>query len=223
MWVDRHPRNTADPMTTSEPIRILCVEDHRIVREGIRLLLEREPDLAVVAVAETGEQAVSEYRAHRPDVTLMDLQLPGMSGLDAIRAIRKDHPDARIVVLTMYQGDEAIFRALEAGAATYLLKDSLADELIDLVRGVHAGERPMLPAIEAKLSEHSKRPRLTPREVEVIKLVSEGFRNREIAAMLGISEETAQVHLRNIFQKLGTRDRTAAVQVALRRGILHIR
>lgn len=206
----------------SEPIRILCVEDHRIVREGIRLLLEREPDLAVVAVAENGEQALAEHRAHRPDVTLMDLQLPGMSGLEAIRAIRKDYPDARIVVLTMYQGDEAIFSALEAGATTYLLKDSLADELIDVVRGVHAGGRPMLPAIEAKLSEHSNRPRLTPREVEVIKLVSEGFRNREIAAMLGISEETAQVHLRNIFQKLGTRDRTAAVQVALRRGILQV-
>lgn len=206
----------------SEPIRILCVEDHRIVREGIRLLLEREPDLAVVAVAENGEQALAEHRAHRPDVTLMDLQLPGMSGLEAIRAIRKDCPDARIVVLTMYQGDEAIFSALEAGATTYLLKDSLADELIDVVRNVHAGGRPMLPAIEAKLSEHSSRPRLTPREVEVIKLVSEGFRNREIAAMLGISEETAQVHLRNIFQKLGTRDRTAAVQVALRRGILQV-
>lgn len=206
----------------SEPICILCVEDHRIVREGIRLLLEREPDLAVVAVAENGEQALAEHRAHRPDVTLMDLQLPGMSGLEAIRAIRKDYPDARIVVLTMYQGDEAIFSALEAGATTYLLKDSLADELIDVVRGVHAGGRPMLPAIEAKLSEHSNRPRLTPREVEVIKLVSEGFRNREIAAMLGISEETAQVHLRNIFQKLGTRDRTAAVQVALRRGILQV-
>lgn len=206
----------------SEPIRILCVEDHRIVREGIRLLLEREPDLAVVAVAENGEQALAEHRAHRPDVTLMDLQLPGMSGLEAIRAIRKDYPDARIVVLTMYQGDEAIFSALEAGATTYLLKDSLADELIDVVRSVHAGGRPMLPAIEAKLSEHSNRPRLTPREVEVIKLVSEGFRNREIAAMLGISEETAQVHLRNIFQKLGTRDRTAAVQVALRRGILQV-
>ena len=206
----------------SEPIRILCVEDHRIVREGIRLLLEREPDLAVVAVAENGEQALAEHRSHRPDVTLMDLQLPGMSGLEAIRAIRKDYPDARIVVLTMYQGDEAIFSALEAGATTYLLKDSLADELIDVVRGVHAGERPMLPAIEAKLSEHSSRPRLTPREVEVIKLVSEGFRNREISAMLGISEETAQVHLRNIFQKLGTRDRTAAVQVALRRGILQV-
>ncbi len=206
----------------SEPIRILCVEDHRIVREGIRLLLERETDLAVVAVAENGEQALAEHRAHRPDVTLMDLQLPGMSGLEAIRAIRKDYPDARIVVLTMYQGDEAIFSALEAGATTYLLKDSLADELIDVVRSVHAGGRPMLPAIEAKLSEHSNRPRLTPREVEVIKLVSEGFRNREIAAMLGISEETAQVHLRNIFQKLGTRDRTAAVQVALRRGILQV-
>ena len=206
----------------SEPIRILCVEDHRIVREGIRLLLEREPDLAVVAVAENGEQALAEHRAHRPDVTLMDLQLPGMSGLEAIRAIRKDYPDARIVVLTMYQGDEAIFSALEAGATTYLLKDSLADELIDVVRNVHAGGRPMLPVIEAKLSEHSNRPRLTPREVEVIKLVSEGFRNREISAMLGISEETAQVHLRNIFQKLGTRDRTAAVQVALRRGILHV-
>lgn len=210
-------------MTMSDPIRILCVDDHRIVREGIRLLLEREPDLTVVAVAETGEQAVSKYRAHRPDVTLMDLQLPGMSGLEAIRAIRNDHPDARIVVLTMYQGDEAIFSALEAGAATYLLKDSLSDELIDVVRSVHAGGRPMLPAIEAKLSEHSNRPRLTPREVEVIELVSEGFRNREIAAMLGISEETAQVHLRNIFQKLGARDRTAAVQVALRRGILHLR
>ena len=206
----------------SEPIRILCVEDHRIVREGIRLLLERETDLAVVAVAENGEQALAKHRAHRPDVTLMDLQLPGMSGLEAIRAIRKDYPDARIVVLTMYQGDEAIFSALEAGATTYLLKDSLADELIDVVRSVHAGGRPMLPAIEAKLSEHSNRPRLTPREVEVIKLVSEGFRNREIAAMLGISEETAQVHLRNIFQKLGTRDRTAAVQVALRRGILQV-
>ncbi len=152
----------------------------------------------------------------------MDLQLGSMSGVDAIRAIKSEAGDARIVVLTMYSGDEDIYRALEAGAVTYLLKDTLSDDLIRVVRDVHDGKQPIGPDVEARLAERAARPRLTPREVQVIELVAQGMRNKEIAAALGISEETAQVHVKNILSKLRVKDRTAAVSVALRRGIIHI-
>ena len=208
---------------THTHIRVLCVDDHRIVREGIALIIDRQPDMEVVGSAADGEEAVAQFKRHRPDVTLTDLQLPAMTGLEAIKAIREDDPDARIIVLTMYQGDEDIHRALSAGATTYLLKDTLSDDLIRFVREVHAGRRPIRPEVKARLDERASQPTLTPREVQVMELVALGKRNKEIAAVLGISEETVQVHLKNIFVKLKVSERTAAVNVALRRGIVHIK
>ena len=180
-------------MTTPSSIRVLCVDDHRIVREGIALILAREPDIEVVASAANADEAVAEFKRHRPDVTLMDLRLGERNGIDAIKEIRRDYPDARIVVLTMYQGDEDIHRALSAGAATYLLKDALSDDLIRVVRDVHAGGHPMAPDVRAR-----------------------------IAAILGLSDDTVPVHVKNIFAKLRVNERTAAVNVGLRRGIIHI-
>jgi DNA-binding NarL/FixJ family response regulator len=209
-------------MTSGKPVRLLCVDDHRIVREGIALILAREPDMTVVATASTAQEAIVEYKKHRPDVTLMDLRLGDGSGIDAIRAIRQESPTARIVVLTMYQGDEDIHRALSAGAATYLLKDSLSDDLIRVVREVHTGGRPMAEDVRARLDQRAAQPTLTPREIQVLQLVSQGKRNKEIAAILGLSEDTVPVHVKNIFAKLRVNERTAAVNVALRRGIIHI-
>lgn len=209
---------------TGATISVLCVDDHRIVREGIALIIERQPDMKVVGSAATGEEAVEMHRRTRPDVTLMDLQLGAMSGVQAIRAIRAETAHARILALTMYQGDEDIYRALEAGAAAYLLKDTLSDDLIQVVRDVHAGGSPSLGAdVRARLAERASRPTLTAREQQVVELIALGMRNREIAVALAITEETAQVHVKNILAKLGAKDRTAAVNVALRRGIIHIR
>ncbi len=208
--------------TTPAPVRLLCVDDHRIVREGIALILAREPDIVVVATAATAEEAVIEFKRHLPDITLMDLRLGDRSGIDAIREIRQEYPTARIVVLTMYQGDEDIHRALSAGATTYLLKDSLSDDLIRVVREVHAGGHPMPPDVRARLDQRAAQPTLTPREIQVLQLVSQGKRNKEIAAILGLSEDTVPVHVKNIFAKLRVNERTAAVNVALRRGIIHI-
>ena len=207
---------------TPDRIRVLCVDDHRIVREGIAIIIGRQPDMEVVGLAATGDEAIASYQRVRPDVTLMDLQLGSVSGVEATRAICGADPTARIIVLTMYQGDEDIYRALEAGAATYLLKDTLSDDLVRIVRQVHAGEHPVRPDVQARLAERATRPALTPREIQVIGLISEGMRNKEIAASLGISEETAQVHVKNILAKLHVQDRTAAVTVALRRGIIHL-
>jgi two-component system NarL family response regulator len=204
-------------------IRVLCVDDHRIVREGIALIIDRQPDMEVVGAASTGERAIAMFTRYRPDITLMDLQLGRMSGLDAIAAIRHEHPDARIVVLTTYDGDEDIYRALEAGAATYLLKDTLSDDLIRVVREVHAGKRPLGADVQARLDERASHPPLTPREIEVLELVTKGMRNKEIAAQLEITEDTVSVHLRNTFAKLKVNERTTAVTVALRRGIIHLR
>jgi DNA-binding NarL/FixJ family response regulator len=204
------------------PIRILCVDDHRIVREGIALIISQQPDMRVIAFAATGEEAVQKFDQHRPDVTLMDLRLGKTTGLDALVAIRGQHRDARIIVLTMYQGDEDIHQAMKAGAATYLLKDSLSDDLIRVVREVHGGGQPISPDVRARLEERAAQPTLTPREIQVLKLVAAGHRNKEIAALLGLSEETVPVHLKSIFSKLGVNDRTTAVNVALRRGFVHI-
>lgn len=203
-------------------IRVLCVDDHRLVREGIAALIGRQADMEVVGSAATGEEAVALFQRHRPDVTLMDLQLPTMSGVDAIRAIRREHADARIIVLTMYPGEEDIYRAFDAGAATYLLKDMPSDEFIHAIREVHAGSRPLPPDIQARLDERATHRPVTPRELEVLELISQGMRNKEIAAALAITEETVQVHLRNIFAKLNVNDRTAALTVAVRRGLIHL-
>jgi DNA-binding NarL/FixJ family response regulator len=207
---------------TAPRIRVLCVDDHRIVREGLALIIARQPDMKVVGFAATGQEAVLQWRRHKPDITLMDLRLGEMSGLDAIRAIRREEPTARVIVLTMYQGDEDIHQALAAGAATYLLKDTLSDDLIRTVRQVHAGGHPMGDDVKARLSERGAQPPLTPREIEVLRLVAQGHRNKQIASLLHLSEETVPVHLKNIFAKLKVNERTAAVNVALRRGIVHI-
>jgi DNA-binding NarL/FixJ family response regulator len=207
---------------TRAPIRVLCVDDHRIVRDGIALIIDREPDMKVVARAATGEEAITLFQKHRPDITLMDLQLAAMSGVEAIRAIRKQDPAARVVVLTMSRGDEDVYRALEAGAATYLLKDTAFEDLVRVVREVHAGEQPEFTQdVKDRLVERAGRPTLTPREIQVLELVRRGLRNREIAASLAISEETVQSHVKSILAKLDVQDRTAAIDVALRRGILH--
>lgn len=203
------------------PIKVLCVDDHGIVRDGLLSLFSKHSDIKVVAMAASGEEAVTLFRAHRPDITLMDLQLPEMSGLDAIRAILREFPSARIIVLTMYEGEEDIFRALEAGAVTYLLKDMLGEDLLRVIRAVHAGERPIHPHIQARLDGRTG-PSLSPREQQVIELISLGMRNKEIATALGIREETAQVYVKKLFAKLKVHDRTAALAVALQRGILHL-
>ncbi len=205
-------------------IRLLCVDDHRIVREGIALIIGGQPDMEVVGLAGTAEEAVDLFRRRRPDVTLMDLQLGAVSGVHAIGTIRQEFPDARIIALTMYRGDEDIHRALEAGAIAYLLKDSLADDLLGIVREIHAGHRPDFTAeIKARLAERAHRPSLTPRENQIIELIAQGMRNKEIAMTLAIGEETTQSHIKNILAKLDAKDRTAAVNIALRRGIIHIR
>jgi DNA-binding NarL/FixJ family response regulator len=207
---------------TQERIRVFCVDDHRVMLDGLALLIGRQPDMEVVGSATNGEQAIDHVSRMKPDVTLMDLQLPGVSGLDAIRQIRRADPAARIVVLTMYQGDEDIYRALEAGAATYLLKDSLSEDLVRVIREVHIGGRPVMPDVEAALAGRRKQPPLTPREVDVVRLIAEGMRNKEIAVTLGISEQTAKVHVKNILAKLSVSDRSAVIPVALRRGIIHL-
>ena len=203
-------------------IRVLIVDDHRLVLEGIRLIITREPDMAVVAAASTVAEAVSAYRRERPDMMLLDLQLGNESGVTAIRAVRTDFPDARIVVVTMYHGHEDIYRAMQAGATTYLVKNSLADDLIRTLRDVHAGERPVSADVEAILRERATQPSLTAREVQVLELIAQGRRNKEVAAALAISEETVGVHVKNLLAKLKVNDRTAAVHLGLRHGIIHI-
>jgi two-component system, NarL family, response regulator len=202
-------------------ITVLCVDDHPVVLDGISQKISSQGDMCVVGLAKDGRQAVELFKRHRPDVTLMDLQLPTTSGLQAIRAIRVEDPKARIVVLTMYQGDEDIFRALESGATTYLLKDTLSDDLVRVVREVYAGSTTLPPNVATRLAARSTQRHLTTREVEVLERIAEGLRNKEIGAVLRISEETVQVHVKNILSKLGVNDRTAAVTVAFRRGIIH--
>ncbi len=209
-------------MTKPAPIKVFCVDDHRIVREGLELIIGRQDDMAVVGVASSAAEAIERYGRYRPDVTLMDINLGDADGVDAIRAIKKQDAHARIVVLTMYNGEEYIHRALEAGAASYLLKDTLSDYLIDVIRAVHEGRPTLAPEVRARLAERSHQMQLTPREVQVVELISQGMRNKEIAAALGISFETAQVHVKNILAKLKVQDRTAAVGVAVRRGIIQL-
>jgi DNA-binding NarL/FixJ family response regulator len=206
----------------SERIGVLCVDDHQIVREGIVSIVGRQSDMEVTGTAANGLEAVEAFLQNRPDVTLMDLQLPTMSGLDAIKAIRREDPHASVIVLTMYHGEEDIFRALEAGAATYLLKDSISDDLTTMIRDVYEGGRPIPPNIAKVLATRATQALLSAREVEVVQLIAQGLRNKEIATALHITEETAKVHVRRVFAKLDVNDRTAAVRVALRRGIIHL-
>jgi two-component system NarL family response regulator len=203
-------------------IRVLVIDDHPMIRAGLTATIAPEPDMTVVASVATGQEGVELYRLQRPDVTLMDLRMPGMGGLDAIRAIRAEFPSAKIIVLSTYEGDEDIYRALDAGAVTYLLKDTLAEKMMGLIREVAAGGRPIPPDVAQKLTDRMFQPALTNREVQVMQLLARGMRNKEIAAKLNISEETAHGHVKNILAKLSVHDRTEAVAVAARRGIVHL-
>jgi len=203
-------------------IRVLCVDDHPLLREGVARKIERQPDMEVVDTAGTGQEAVMLYRRHRPDVVLMDVQLPGMGGLQAIEAIRRDDPNAKIIVLTIMGGDEDIYRAIHAGAASYLLKSSLSADLVSIVRQVFAGERPMSPEVAERLALREGQCGLSARETQILELIAKGFRNKEIAGELGIGHETVQTHIKRLFAKLHVSDRTAAVTVALSRGIVHL-
>jgi DNA-binding NarL/FixJ family response regulator len=206
----------------SRPIRVLCVDDHRLMREGVARIVGVQPDMEVVAEASNGEHAVAQFLASRPDVTLMDLQLPGTSGSEATRRIRQIDHSARIIMLTMYHGDEDVHRAFEAGAMGYVLKDTISDDLIHVIREVHAGRRVVTPDIQQALDERARRPTLSLREWQVLELMAEGMRNKEIAVALGISADTVGMHVKNLYTKLDVHDRTAAVAKAIRRGIIRI-
>jgi DNA-binding NarL/FixJ family response regulator len=203
-------------------IRVLCIDDHHVVRQGIALLLSLEPDLEVVASAASEEEAMTEFRRHQPDVTLLDLELGSMSGLEVLRAIRNENARARVIVLTIHDEADNIASALRSGAATYLLKDTFAGDLVKVIREVHAGARPLRPEIAERLASSIGQPTLTLREIAVLELAAQGLRNKEIAAALGITELTAQTHIRNVLAKLNVNDRTAAVTVGLRRGIIRL-
>ncbi len=203
-------------------IRILTADDHPVVRTGIAALIANEPDMAVVAEAADGADAVALYEAHQPDVVLMDLRMPNMDGVAAIRAILSGNPDARVVALTSYEGDADIYRALDAGACAYLIKDMLGEEMIGAIRQAADGKRVIPPAVANRLAEFTPRIDLTAREVEVLRLAARGLRNRDIARVIGRTEETVKVHLKHVMSKLGVADRTEAVTVALQRGIIHL-
>jgi RNA polymerase sigma factor (sigma-70 family) len=208
---------------TAERIRVLCADDHRIVREGISLIISQQPDMEVTGAATSGEECLAMFRRRRPDITVMDLQMGGMSGVETIRAICKEDPDAKVIVLTMYIGDEDIHQAITAGARAYLYKNTISDDLLRVIREVHRSQEPIISAeIQARLDERAGRPRVTPREVEILELISQGLRDKEIAEAIGISENTVYVHVKNILAKLEARDRTAAVRAAMRRGIIHM-
>ena len=203
------------------PLRVLTADDHPVVREGVRAMIANESDIVVVAEATDGCDAVALYHEHLPDVVLMDLRMPCMDGVDATRAIVAAHPDARIVALTSYEGDADIYRALDAGARGYLLKDMLGTEVIRAIRAVAAGNRVIPPEVAGRLADFIPRVRLTARELEVLRLAAKGLRNREIASEIGRTEGTVKEHLKHLMEKLGAADRTKAVTVALQRGIIH--
>jgi DNA-binding NarL/FixJ family response regulator len=202
------------------PIRILAVDDHPLVRQGIAGLVAVHADMSLVADASNGREAIQQFRAHRPDVTLMDLQMPEMNGLDAIIAIRGEFPEARIIVLTTYVGDAQVLRALKAGARGYLLKNSLHKELLEAIRSVHAGKRALSTEASYQLAVHATDDALTPAEVRVLRLIAKGNGNKEIAAQLSVSEETVKGQVRNILSKLGANDRTHAAMIGVKRGII---
>ncbi len=203
-------------------IRILSVDDHAILRDGIARLIGNQADMELVAEASNGRDAIELFRAHRPDVTLMDLQMPQMNGIDAMNAIRTEFPEARIIMLTTYAGDVQVFRALKAGARGYLLKGLLRKELLDTIRAVHAGHKRLPEEIATEIAEHATDDGLTPREIDVLRLIAGGNANKEIAAQLSLTEETIKGHVKNILAKLGANDRTHAVTIGLKRGVIDL-
>jgi DNA-binding NarL/FixJ family response regulator len=209
-------------MSDSGPIRILTVDDHALLRSGIAGLVNAEPDMKTIAEAATGLEAIKQFRQHRPDITLMDLQMPEMSGIEAIIGIRDDFPEARIIVLTTYSGDVQAIRALRAGARAFLLKGRVNRELLDVIRAVHAGQKRIPPEIAAELAEHAGEEELSARELEVLGLVARGNANKEIAARMAITEETVKSHMTRILGKLRANDRTHAVTIGLKRGIIEL-
>jgi DNA-binding NarL/FixJ family response regulator len=203
-------------------IRILTVDDHPVVRNGIAGLVQDQPDMLLVGEASNGREAIQQFRAHQPDVTLMDLQMPEMSGVDAIIAIRNEFSQARIIVLTTYTGDVQVVRALKAGAQGYLMKNLLHKELLEAIRKVHAGKKILSPEPSGEVASHAADDSLTPAEISVLRLIADGNANKQIAAQLSISEETVKSRVKNILSKLGAHDRTQAVTIALKRGIIEL-
>ncbi|HME39346.1 MAG TPA: response regulator transcription factor [Steroidobacteraceae bacterium] len=204
------------------PIRVLSVDDHPLIRQGIAGLLAVQADMQLIGEAGNGREAIQQFRQHHPDITLMDLQMPEMSGLDAISAIRGEAPDARIIVLTTYAGDVQALRALQAGARAYLLKDSLHKELLGAIRSVHAGKKSLSAEVSFQLAEHAIDDALSPSELRVLRLIAEGSANKEIAAQLSVSEDTVKGQVRSILSKLGAKDRTHAAMIGLKRGIIEL-
>jgi DNA-binding NarL/FixJ family response regulator len=208
--------------TTTQTVRVLCVDDHPLVRKGIASILNNEPDMKLVAEAGNGRDAVAMFKAHQPDVTLMDLRMPEMDGIEAARQIRAESPDAKIIALTSFDGDQEIYRALEAGVRGYLLKEMVHTEVVRAIRLVHAGKRLMPPEVAERLTDYFPKAALTPREVEVLSLVAAGLANKEIAAKLGTADGTVKIHVQNILSKLNASDRTHAVTIAIQRGIIQL-
>jgi DNA-binding NarL/FixJ family response regulator len=209
-------------MTAAPRIRVFCVDDHPLMREGIATVIKNEPDMQLVAEASTGHDAIRGFREHRPDVTLMDVRMPDMGGIDALLAIRTEFANARVIMLTTFEGDAEIKRALEAGARGYMLKSMPRKQLVDMIRKVHAGQKHIPLEVAAQLMEHLGAETLSKREVEVLQKVAGGNRNSDIAALLFISEETVKGHIKHIMEKLGASDRTEAVAIGIRRGIIHL-
>jgi DNA-binding NarL/FixJ family response regulator len=206
----------------SAQIRILAVDDHAVIRQGIAVLVGTQPDMTVVAEAANGREAIQQFRTHRPDITLMDLMMPEMNGFDAIVAIRGEFPDAKIVVLTTYKGDAQILRAIKAGAQGYLLKNTFHKELVETIRAVHAGRKALSPEASYELAEHATDDALTPAEVAVLRLIAAGNANKQIADQLSITEETVKSRVKSILSKLGANDRTHAAMIGLKRGIIEL-
>lgn len=209
-------------MSDQAHIRVFSVDDHPLLREGIAAIINNQPDMLMVAQASTGSESIEMFRQHRPDITLMDLRLPDISGIDALIAIRAESPEARVIMLTTFEGDVEIQRALKAGARGYMLKSTPPKELVETIRHVHAGRKGIPPHIAAHLAEHISDETLTEREIDVLSHIAGGNRNRDIAERLFISEETVKVHIKHIMEKLGASDRTQAVAIAVRRGIIQL-